>query len=190
MHVSRPAPTSPPSLALALRRWTAFFSLPFALVVAVSGLGSLLWLPETLGLLGFGRGVSLGVGAFACVFCLALAGSVANSALKCLRHEGPALVVDARGITDRFYLNASIAWRDIGSASVDDGDGDKLVLVLRAGALLPDGAVVRKTWPRRVGRLFSGGDVQVPLHGVIYQPKRLRDTLEWHLARARRESRG
>lgn len=76
---------------------------------------------------------------------------------------------------------------DIESASLNCGDGDSLVLVLRAGALLPGGTVVLKTWPRRVGRLFSGGDVHIPLHGLIYQPKRLRTTPRGNLERARRE---
>jgi len=49
------------------------------------------------------------------------------------------------------------------------------VLLLRAGASLPDGGVVSKTWLRRAGCPFNGGDLIIPLSGLIYHPKRLRE---------------
>lgn len=185
MQVSRPAPAPSIGLALALRRWTSFFSLFFAIGFFVSGLGSLVFLPQVLELLGFSHGVSLGMGALCSVFNLALAASLASSALKCLKHKGPALVVNGEGITDYFHLNAFIPWSDIESATLDYGDGNHLVLVLRAGAVSPKGDVVRKTWLRRTRRLFNGGDLSVPLHGVVYQHKRLNDALERYLQQAR-----
>jgi hypothetical protein len=150
------------------------FSLPFALVMAMSGLWALLWLPQALdGRLGWAAAI---LGA---LMCLALAGSVGWPALKALRERGPALVVDARGITDNFHLHAHLPWRVITSASVDLYKGGTLVLVLRPGSLLPGGEVVRARFWRR---LFSGGDLSIPLRSLVYDHRRLTEALQAHLA--------
>lgn len=156
------------------------FSLPFAFVMAFSGLYSLLWLPQLLGpKLGWAMGL---LGALT---CLALAASLAVPAWKALRQTGPALVVDARGITDNFHLNTHLPWRVIASANVELYKGGALVLVLLPGARLPDGEVVRARFWRR---LFSGGDLSIPLGSLAHNPRRLSEALQAHLAQQGRSA--
>lgn len=142
--------------------------------MAFSGLYAPLWLPHVLG-----EKLGWAMGLLGALCCLALAASLAAPALKALRRQGPVLVVDAHGITDSFHLHTQLPWRVIASASVNLYKGGALVLVLRPGARLPDGEVVRARFWRR---LFSGGDLSIPLRGLVYDPRRLRDALQAHLA--------
>lgn len=171
-------PTAP--LSFEQRRWTAVFTLPFAAVLLLSGVISLPWLPALLGpRLGWPAAV---------LVCLTSAGiglSIGGSAWRALRSRGPALIVDDRGITDRFHLNTFIPWSAVQSATIDHGDGNHLMLVLRPGARLPDGGRVQPSFWRGVRRLFSGGDVQIPLGSLAYNPNRLRAALQSHLAAQR-----
>lgn len=168
-------PTAP--LSFEQRRWTAVFTLPFAAVLLLSGLISLTWLPAWLGpRLGW-PAAALGLLTCGCVGL-----SIGSSAWRALRSRGPALIVDDRGITDRFHLNTFIPWSAVQSATIDRGHGYHLILVLRPGASLPDGGRVQPTFWRQVRRLFSGGDVQIPLGGLVYNPNRLRAALQSHLA--------
>ena len=175
------ASAAPPPLALERRRWTALFSLPFALVLVASGLTGLRWLPLVLG-----NRPGWIVGALYALAAVALAMSIARSAWQALTAAGPALLVDTRGITDRFHLNTQVPWSAILATSLDYGDGNSLVLRLRPGATLPDGEVVRDTWGRAARRLFAGGDLTIPLGGLVYDHTQLREALAAHLAHARR----
>ena len=170
-------PPKPAPLSFERRRWTVVFSLPFAFVVCLAGLSAPFLLPAM-----FGARLGLAMGIFFALMSLALAASVAGPALKALREQGPALVVDARGITDNFHLHVHLPWSAVQSATVDYGEGDSLMLTLRPGAQLPDGGVVQKSLWRRVRRAFNGGDVRIPLGGLVYEHRRLRDALKAHLA--------
>jgi hypothetical protein len=163
-----------------LRRWTALFTLPFAAVIALSGLAGLLWLPHLLG-----PRLGLAMSLLGALVMLALAASIGGGALQSLRLHGPALVVDAQGITDHFHLHAHLPWSDIESASLDVGDGNSLVLVLRPGVSLPGGGEVRPSMWRSAKRFFNGGDVSIPLGRLAYHPHRLRQALEAHASRAK-----
>lgn len=174
MRTPSPPPLRPAPLSFEQRRWTVVFALPFAALMALGGPAMLLWLPS---LLGAKLGIPLGI--FFALASLALAGGIGGPALKALRQKGPALVIDARGITDNFHLNKHLPWQVIESACVDLGDGDTLVIVLRPGARLPGGAMVRAQFWRR---LFSGGDLSIPLGGLVCNHHRLREVLQAHLA--------
>lgn len=180
MPAATTTPPTPAPLALERRRWTALFSLPFAVVIAFHGVLALRWLPAVLG-----PRPGLVVGALWAIAALALGGWIGRGAWKALTEPGPALVLDARGITDNFHLHAQVPWSAVQSFTLDHGDGNRLVLVLRPGAFLPDGRIVRNTWTRAARRLVDGGDLAIPLGGLVYQPKRLRESLQAHLARAR-----
>lgn len=177
MRPPSPPPLRPAPLSFEPRRWTVVFSLPFAFVMGFSGAIALLWMPQMLGRLGIALGIP------AALLCLALAVSIGGSALKALRHKGPALVIDERGITDSFHLNMHLPWSAIAAANIDHGDGRDLMVVLRAGARLPGGGVMPKPgfW-RGMRRAFSGGDLRIPLGGLAYHPTRLREALKAHLA--------
>jgi hypothetical protein len=172
---------APAPLALERRRWTALFSLPFALVLVASGLTGLRWLPLVLG-----NRPGWIVGALYALAAVALALSIGRSAWQALTAAGPALLVDTRGITDRFHLHTQVPWSAILATSLDYGDGNSLVLRLRAGATLADGQVVRDTWGRAARRLLAGGDLTIPLGGLVYDHAQLREALAAHLAHARR----
>ena len=176
-----PVSIAPPMLALEQRRWTALISLPFTLVMAASGLYSLQLLPR---LLGARPGII--IGGLAALVCVAMAITIARSAWHALTDAGPALLIDAHGITDRFHLNTHVPWSAIRSTSLDYGGGNSLVLNLRPGSTLANGETVRNTWSRAANRLFNGGDLTIPLGGLVYDPSQLRETLAAHLAHARR----
>lgn len=177
MRPPSPPPPRPDPLSFELRRWTALFSLPFAVFMAVAGLYALLWVPALLG----GK-QGMAVALFFTLTALALAGGVGAPAWRALRQKGPALVVDARGITDNFHLNAHLPWSAIASARVDYGKGNHLSLVLRPGARLPGGEIARARFWRR---LFSGGDLRIPLGRLAHHPLRLQEALQGHLAQPR-----
>ncbi len=173
--------TPPQPIALNRRRWTAWFALPFALVMAVSGIWSAVavhvLLPGPLG---------IALALLSLLLSCSLAIMLGKGAWDSLAADGPALIVDARGITDHFHLNAFLPWSDIESASIDHGDGDSLTLTLRAGASLPDGRVVRRSFSRKLRRAFNGGDLAIPLGPLSYQPRLLRNSLKYHLALIKR----
>ncbi len=176
-----PSPDAPPPrpapLSFERRRWTALFSLPLAVMVGGAGLSAPLLLPAL-----FGPRAGLVMGLFFALLSLALAAGIGGSAWKALRERGPALVVDTRGITDNFHLNTHLPWNAIQSATVDYGDADSLMLTLHPGAQLPDGGVVHKGLWRSIRRAFNGGDLRIPLGGLVYDHRRLRDALKAHLA--------
>jgi len=175
-----PVPATTQVLALERRRWTALFALPFAIVVAVSGVRCVWWLPQLLG----PRAGSI-LGWLVALAAVAMAASVGREAWRSLTEPGPALILDARGITDQFHLHAHLPWSAVQAVKLEHGDGASLVLVLRPGAVLPSGHVVRPSWRQQARRLVSGGDLTIPLGGLVYQPRRLRETLDAQLARAR-----
>jgi hypothetical protein len=174
-------PAAPPTLALERRRWTALFSLPFALVLAINAVLSLRWMPQLLG-----SRAGWIVGVLAALAGGALAISLGRSGWQALTDAGPALLVDARGITDRFHLHTHVPWGAIRSTSLSYGDGNSLVLTLRPGGMLANGEMVRDTWGRAARRLLNGGDLTIPLGGLVYDPLQLRETLAAHLAHARK----
>lgn len=178
------SPTSsvaPPALELDRRRWTALFALPYSVVLAVGAVFAYQWLPMVLG----ARPGKI-IGSIAALVCAAFAFTLARSAWRALTDAGPALRIDAQGITDRFHLNTHVPWTAIRNATLGYGDGDRLTLTLRPGARLADGQVFRSTWGGAARRLLDGGDLSIPLGGLVYQHGQLRDTLAAHLAHARR----
>jgi hypothetical protein len=181
MPVTSPPPHIPPPLALERRRWTALFTLPFVAIMAVAGLMSVIWLPHLLGpRLGYATWVLFAL------FSVALAVTLGREALQALNSRGPALVVDAEGITDHFRLHTHVPWSVVESATIDGEDGNDLSLMLRPGTALPGGRQVKATFRRRMGRWFGRADLTIPLGGLVYNHRELRDALEAHLARQAR----
>ncbi len=177
-------PSSPPPLRFERRRWTALFTLPFVAVIGVSGLFSVIWLPQL-----FGPRLGYAAAALFALFSVALAVSLGRDALQALRSRGPALVVDAEGITDHFHLHTHVPWSAIESARIDGDDGNDLMLMLHPGTTLPGGRLVKPTLRRGLGRWFGGADVRIPLGGIVYNHRQLSEALTAHLTRQPRPPR-
>lgn len=168
---------TPPSLAFERRRWTAYFTLPFALLLAVSGIWSAVFLYFALA---GNLGLALALLSLFSSLCIAI--SLGSSAWKSLAEKGPVLIVDARGITDHFHLQTFFPWSDIATATIDYGDGDQLTLTLREGALLANGVRIRTGLSRAVKRAFTGGDMAIPLASLRYNHHQLREALKYYLS--------
>jgi hypothetical protein len=110
---------------------------------------------------------------------------VGRSAWIALTDKEPALIVDSRGITDNFHLNAFVPWSDMKSASVEFGDGGCLSIVLRDGATAPSGKPVKPSLARTLKRALTGSDLTIPLGSLSYNPTKLRALLT-HYTKARR----
>jgi hypothetical protein len=110
---------------------------------------------------------------------------VGRSAWIALTDKEPALIVDSRGITDNFHLNAFLPWSAMKSASVEFGGGDCLFIVLRDGAMTPGGKPVEPGLGRTLKRALTGSDLTIPLGSLSYNPNKLRALLT-HYMKVRR----
>jgi hypothetical protein len=99
--------------------------------------------------------------------CVAI--PVGRSSWIALTNKEPALVVDARGITDHFHLKAFLPWSDVQSVSVDYGAGYNLTIVLRDGAAAPGGEPVQPSITRTIKRAFTGADLTIPARFAVLQ---------------------
>ena len=162
------------TLVMNRRRWTAYFTLPFAVVFAIAGIAiapiAYDHLPGSFGIAV--AGLSL-LGAA----CVAI--PMGRSSWIALTNREPALIVDSRGIADHFHLNAFLPWSDIKSASVDYGE-NSLSIVLRDGATAPGGTRVAPSLTRTLKRAFTGSDLQIPLRSLSYDHNKLRALLTWY----------
>jgi hypothetical protein len=167
-------------LVMHRRRWTAWFTLPFAIVLLIGGCtGALIAYGHFDGNLG------IGIGGLALFGALCVAIPVGRSAWIALTNKEPALIVDANGITDHFHLHAFLPWSQIQSASADLRDGDSLSIVLRDGVTAPNGKRVEPGVARALKRAFTGSDLQIPLGSLSYNPNKLRDLLTYYMSSGR-----
>jgi hypothetical protein len=117
------------SLAMRRRRWTAWITLPFAIVLLIAGIASAL-----IAYSNFEGRFGIAVAGLALFGALCVAIPVGRSSWIALTDKEPVLIVDSTGITDHFHLNAFLPWSDIKSVSLEYGDGNSLSIVLRDGA--------------------------------------------------------
>jgi hypothetical protein len=168
------------SLVMNRRRWTAYFALPFALVLLLGG-----FLSAGMAYEAFDGNLGIGI-AGVCLFSALCVGiPVGRSAWIALTDKEPALIVDSRGITDNFHLHAFLPWSDMKSARVEFGGGDCLSIVLRDGATAPGGKPVGPSLTRTLKRAWTGSDLTIPLGSLSYNPNRLRALLT-HYTQVRR----
>lgn len=155
-------------------------ALPFALVVAASGL----WF-AILGYFSF-DGVPGGALIVVGVIGFLGASSVVRHSWQGVAQTDPVLVLDADGITDDFHHNMFVSWSDIQSATIDYGDGDSLVITLRQGASFPNGKVVHRSFTRMAKHAFNGGDLAIPLGSLSVDYRKLKRSLQYYVAPAAR----
>jgi len=96
------------------------------------------------------------------------------SCWKRVRWEGPALVLDARGVTDLWGGKPTIAWKSIAQVRLDLGDGDRMVVRLRDNRGLG----------KAVARLFNGGDFSIYLGSLSVDYRLLQSTADAYIALA------
>jgi hypothetical protein len=171
--MSKPPPNdNHRSLVISRRRWTAWFAFPFAVVLLIGGIvfAGIAYenLPEKFGL------AVAGLGLFS-AGCVAI--PVGRSAWIAITNKEPVLILDSRGITDHFHLNAFLPWSDLKSVSLEYGDGDCLAITLRDGATGQGGKPVEPSLSRTLKRAFTGADLTIPLGSLAYNPTKLRALL-------------
>lgn len=96
--------------------------------------------------------------------------------------NGPALVLDSRGVTDVWCNKMPVPWTAIKRFSLDRGDGDRLILWLRDTALPHARRSTMHRIGNTLGRAFAGGDVVINLNPIRYERAMLKGTLERYLA--------
>jgi hypothetical protein len=163
------------SLAMSRRRWTAWITLPFAIVLLIAGIAS-----AVIAYSNFEGRFGIAVAGLALFGALCVAIPVGRSSWIALTDKEPVLIVDSTGITDHFHLNAFLPWSDIKSVSLEYGDGNSLSIVLRDGARGSGGKPVEPSIARTLKRAFTGSDLTIPLGSLTYNPNKLRDLLTYY----------
>jgi hypothetical protein len=164
------------SLIICRRRWTAYFALPFAIVLLLAGIASAL-----IAYGNFDGNFGIAVAGLCLFSALCIAIPVGRSSWIALSNKEPALIVDSTGITDHFHLNAFLPWNDMKSVSLDYGDGACLSIVLREGVMGPGGKPIEPSITRTLKRAFTGSDLTIPLSSLTYNPNKLRDLLTYYM---------
>lgn len=160
----------PKPLYLHRRRWTLFFSVPFALLL-LAAFGYCLFLliaadDRLVKIIGGG-------GAFV-AFCAG--GTFGKTVLDALWDLGPALAVDSAGLDDRRGGTGLVSWHDIESVKLDDASEQQQILVKVVARTSPD-------HPKRVNktrRVFFGADYAIALDGLHYHHQQLARSLAEH----------
>jgi len=164
-------------LCLYRRRWTAWFSLPFGIVMCLAGLWILVALIHTMR-----GGMGLVFGLAGLLLSTAFGAMLLKNALRTLRADGPALVFDENGITDDRNDTVFIPWEAVQRISSTEGDGNDLGIWFKPGGQGGGlGTVLR--------RAVLGADQTIPLGDLVYQPRQLASTIARLHAAARRASR-
>jgi hypothetical protein len=176
----RPVNNSSPAdkhrtLVITRRRWTAYFAVPFAVGLFISGIYFALIVYDNLP-----KNFAFAAAALTLFSALCVAIPVGRSAWIALTNKEPALIVDSRGITDQFHLNAFLPWSDLKSVSLEYGDGSSLAIVLRDGAKGSGGTPAEPSLTRTLKRAFTGADLTIPLGSLTYDPNKLRALLTYY----------
>jgi hypothetical protein len=164
------------TMVIGRRRWTAWIALPFAIGLLMAGATSAL-----IAYSNFDGKFGIAVAGFGLFVSLCVSIPIGRSAWIALTNKEPVLIVDARGITDYFHLNAFLPWSDMKSVSLDYGDGNCLSIVLRDGATTPDGTPVGQSVTRAIKRAFTGSDLTIPLGSLTYNSNKLRELLKHYM---------
>ena len=165
---------TPRPLRLYRRRWTAYFSLTFAVVLCVSGL--------TIAVVA----ASIPTASLRYVMwivvvgsSLAIAASLANGALKALTSKDPVLTFDDEGVTHVDGDSTFLAWSEIARISTTHNDGDRLgIWFTRSSAYHQETGALKAI----AQRALSGADMSIRLGDLVYNPTELKKTVAaYHL---------
>jgi hypothetical protein len=160
------------TLVMHRRRWTAYFALPFSIMLLIGGIWAAVIVRSQLE-----GNFGIAVAAFSLFSALYIGIPLGRSSWIALTNKEPALVVDSRGIADHFHLDVFLPWGNVQSVGFD---GDSLTIVLRDGAKTPGGKPVEPGMTRTLKRAITGGDLTIPLAKLSYNPYKLRDLLTYY----------
>lgn len=157
------------------RKWTLIFSIPFVAMLVAGGVYAL-YLFLAVGaddkLIRLFSGLALFV-----YFCVA--GTMGRSVLDVLRSQGPALIVDAEGITDVEHDAELVPWTEIEKVKIDDEDNCIVVNFFEGSRYVAGRGQVSKI----TRRLLRRGDRKFPLQGLVFRWHDLEKALkEFHAA--------
>lgn len=153
-------------MVLYRRRWTVYFTLPFAgLMLAVCAYSIFLMFTGDKLVMLIG-----GVGAFA-TFCIG--GTVGKSGWDALFHPEAAVVIDADGLHDARGTTGPVAWNEIEKVRLDVAE---LRIYVHVGHQTPNRHPLAST----TRRLFTGGDFTVSLSGLGFDERQLAKALAAH----------
>lgn len=163
----------PLPLALHKSRLTARLQLTLATGMGIGGLYAAVLAYNIAGELG-----TLISGLFAFT-TICVAGAFAKAALEVLRHDGPWLVIDERGITDMAKRIDPIPWHEV----TLDSDENRIAVTFHEGS---PSRPSRGPWRSLLFRWQNGGDLLFPLGGLRYDTARLKSTFDqFHAAASR-----
>lgn len=155
----------PQPIVMYRRRWTQWFTVPFAALMAACTVYAIFMavvFDDRLFIAVFS------LSAF-CTFCIAW--TLGNSALEAHRNREPAVVIDHTGITDlRQEDPEPIPWSAMERVRLDE---DRILIRLRTADLASALHVVSKA----LQRWQHGGDVVVALDGLGHNPYKLQRAL-------------
>lgn len=164
-------------LHLYRRRWTALFALPLQLAFLAAFLYGLVTAFTLLS--GGPKWVAiaiLGLGVATLVF------ELLPSSWRAFTSTSPALLLDDRGLTDVDRGIGPIPWHEIEAIDLGSGDGDTMQVRFVPGSRYHGGS---RTMLRSVKRAFKGGDLAIPLGGLVYDPRRLKRAVDHYLTQGK-----
>lgn len=177
LPVRDPRATSSDALHLFRRRWTALFALPIqAAFLASFVYGLVMAISLLTGWVAWATVAVLAIGILAITF------ELIPASWRAFIGKSPALLLDARGLTDVDRGIGPIPWSEIESIDLDYGDGDTMQVRFVPGSRYHGG---RGKVLRSVKRAFNGGDLAIPLGGLVYEPRRLQRAVDHFLSQSR-----
>jgi hypothetical protein len=162
-------PVSADSLALYQRRWTAWFSLPFGVVMWVCGLVCIVIVINNIR-----TPLAVALGLTTLFVTATLGTAVIQHAWRALTDRSPVLVIDSTGILDTRDKGGFIPWELIERVSSNEGDGNDLGIWFKPGA----GSRVPGGLRTKLRRAFVGADTTIALGNLVYHPQQLAATLK------------
>jgi lysylphosphatidylglycerol synthetase-like protein (DUF2156 family) len=172
---------SPEPIHLYRRAWTAYFSLPFGVLLCIAGTVMAYVVHDYLR-----APANLVVPALLVVFSLGLGWATARGAYTALTSKQAVLSIDEGGVTHVDGGETFMAWSEIARISTTHHDGDRLAIWFTRNS----------DHSRRVGnaralaqRALTGADFTVYLGNLVYNPTILKRTVAAYHAGANLQAR-
>jgi len=151
--------------------------LPVALLITVSSPYSIILF---IAFFGTEHTIATVVVSSVCLLFLLIGLSLVRDNWRTLTFDGPALVIDERGVTNHYNNEATIPWRDIERIDMGGSDVDTIIIDVRNHSEYgsPPKRSLFKVARRLVQRINSSGDLNIVLSDMIYRRKELKMQLQ------------
>jgi hypothetical protein len=167
---------SPKPIHLYRRAWTAYFSLPFGVLLCIAGTIMAYVIHDYLPAV---------VPALIVAFPLGLGCSIARGAYTALTSKEAVLSVDEDGVTHVDGDTTFMAWPEIARISTTHHDGDRLAIWFTRSSDYSNSVGNARALTQRV---LTGADFTVYLGNLVYNPTVLRKTVAAYHAGANRQA--